>query len=173
MSNPSKAKGTAWETAIVHFLNDRLGHYLPGWKDLPARLRFVNFLDPLNAKRQAQMGAKDVGDIWVYPMLIEAKDVKAAAVPAWIRQARAEGANAGFDLYCVVHKSRGANTGRAAVHFDVRTWTRIRIQLGVPAREFWYLHGFTCTARGLDTSTWRFTTDLEQLALIIRNLRAA
>ncbi|MFJ4529076.1 hypothetical protein [Streptomyces nigrescens] len=173
MANPNKAKGTSWETSTTHYLNDRLGLYKPNWKDLPAAQRFVDFLSPLNVKRQAQTGAKDVGDLWAWPFVIECKDVKSAAIPAWLRQAKAETENAGFPYGVVVHKTRSANAGRAAVHFDVRTWTRTRLQLGLPAREFWYLHGFTCTARGLDTSTWRFTTDLEQFALILRNVRNA
>jgi hypothetical protein len=171
MANPNKARGTSWESAIVHYLNDELGHYKPDWRQLPGMQRHVNFLDPLNVRRQVQMGARDIGDVLAWPFIIEAKDVKAAAVPAWLRQARVEAVNAGADYGVVVHKTRHASPALGAVHFDVSTWTRVRLELGMTTRDFQELGQFTATVRGRDTSTWRLTTTLGVFAEILRLLR--
>lgn len=52
MSNPQKAKGTRWETAVTNFLKDA----------------------GLFAYKPRQEGFRDVGDIHVPPFVLQAKD---------------------------------------------------------------------------------------------------
>lgn len=87
MSNPSKTKGTAWESAIVAFLISR------GW---------------VHAERRALAGNTDKGDITGLPgVMIEAKCCKTITVPAWIDEAEAEKRNAGAAVGVVWWKRRG------------------------------------------------------------------
>ncbi|MFM9629543.1 hypothetical protein ACKI10_18185 [Streptomyces galilaeus] len=125
MANPSKARGTAWESAIRDFTNAFLGLYKDDWRDLPASQRFLNMLDWRNVRRQAQEGAKDVGDLHAWPFILEAKDVKSPAVPTWLRQAEAEAVNAGFPYGVVIHKTRGKGPGMARVHISDATYCRL------------------------------------------------
>jgi len=104
VTNPSKARGTRWESAICAFLNGALDY------SHPADWRLV--------KRAAQTGARDVGDIHCWPFILEAKDVKSPSVPAWLRQADTEATNAGFPYGVVVHKTRGKGPALARVHID-------------------------------------------------------
>lgn len=127
MANPSKARGTAWESAIRDFTNAFLGLYKDGWRDLPASQRFLNMLDWRNVRRQAQEGAKDVGDLHAWPFILEAKDVKSPAVPTWLRQAEAEAVNAGFPYGVVIHKVRGKGPGMARVHITAETYDRLMV----------------------------------------------
>ncbi|MFM9649981.1 hypothetical protein ACKI1S_28010 [Streptomyces galilaeus] len=131
MANPSKARGTAWESAIRDFTNAFLGLYKDDWRDLPASQRFLNMLDWRNVKRQAQEGAKDVGDLHAWPFILEAKDVKSPAVPTWLRQAEAEAVNAGFPYGVVIHKTRGKGPGMARVHISDAAYCRLLDTEGV------------------------------------------
>lgn len=54
MSNPQKAKGTKWETAVTRFLQD----------------------SGLVAYKPRQAGREDIGDIHVPPFVLQAKDWK-------------------------------------------------------------------------------------------------
>ncbi|QDH92138.1 RusA-like Holliday junction resolvase [Streptomyces phage Dubu] len=111
MANPSKARGTRWESAIRDYLNGVLEYRHPtDW-------RLV--------KRQAQEGAKDVGDLHAWPFVLEAKDVKSPAVPTWLRQADAEAVNAGFPFGVVIHKVRGKGPALARVHISEATFQRL------------------------------------------------
>jgi len=166
VANPNKAKGTAWESAVRDYLNWALGLTDNDGK-------FLDLLNPLNIKRQAQEGAKDVGDLHAWPFILENKDVKAPAVPAWLRQARVEAANAGFPYGVVVHKTRGENVRRGKVHFDVRTWTRVRLALRLSAIEMEARYAFALSARGLDSSRWYFTTDVQQFGFVLDDVRGA
>ncbi|MFE1425383.1 hypothetical protein ACFW6C_07425 [Streptomyces fungicidicus] len=176
MANPSKARGTAWESAIRDYLNERLGLYWPDWRERKRNgmTQWVNPMDPANIKRQAQEGAKDVGDLHAWPFVLEAKDVKNPAVPTWMRQARVEAFNAAFPYYVVVHKYRNANVRFGRVHMDVRTFTAVRQHLGLTSREMWEAFSFTLSKplRGLDTSRWYFTTNLWHFAALLRAVRA-
>ncbi|MFD3573826.1 hypothetical protein [Streptomyces sp. NPDC058644] len=111
MSNPSKARGTRWESAIRAYLNGALEY------SHPTDWRMV--------KRQAQEGAKDVGDLHAWPFILEAKDVKSPAVPTWLRQAEAEAVNAGFPYGVVIHKVRGKGPALARVHITADTFQRL------------------------------------------------
>lgn len=87
MSNPSKAKGTAWESAIVAYLRDR------GWT---------------YAERRTLNGSKDRGDIAGIPgVVIEAKSTKTVALGAYLDEANTEALNDGANLGAVWLKRRG------------------------------------------------------------------
>jgi hypothetical protein len=177
VANPSKARGTAWESAIRDYLNESLGLYWPDWRERKRNgmTQWRNPMDPANIKRQAQEGAKDVGDLHAWPFVLEAKDVKNPAVPAWMRQARVEAFNAGFPYYVVCHKLRGRHVSHGWVYLDVRTFTAVRLALGMPAREFWDWYGFVDSKplRGIDTSRWYWGTSMAHLAQIIGDVREA
>ena len=128
--NRNKARGTAWESGIRDHLNAELGH-----TDGRGTLR-----DPysaLNVRRPAQEGARDVGDVHAAPFCIEAKNVKARAVPTWLGQAHIEATNAGFPYGVVVEKRHRESVGMGLVHFSVLTWTRVRLSLGLPTRAMY------------------------------------
>jgi hypothetical protein len=82
-----RAKGTAWETAIVGYLRDK------GWT---------------HAERRALGGAQDKGDIaGVIGVVIEAKSCKTHDLAGWIDEAAVERDNADADLGVVWFKRRG------------------------------------------------------------------
>jgi hypothetical protein len=172
VANPNKDRGTAWESAVRDYLNDALGLYVDGWKDLPAGVtKFGNPADPLNVKRQAQEGAHDVGDLHAWPFIVECKDVKNPAVPSWLRQGLVEARNAGFPYAVVAHKTRRAAVAVGRVHVDVRTFTRLRLALGWSTRSFATQFGFRLSARGLDTSRWYFTATVGDFAALLKYVR--
>ncbi|MEV0445468.1 hypothetical protein AB0I84_08085 [Streptomyces spectabilis] len=164
MANPNKARGTAWESAVRDYLNRFLGL-------VDETGAFHNALSGENVRRAAQEGARDVGDIHAAPFIIEAKDVKSPAVPTWLRQADIEARHAGFPYGLVVHKMRRAHVRHGRVHMSVRTWTRVRLALGMPASEFAALYGWTPSLRGLDTSRWYFTCSLWDLGHLLADYR--
>ncbi|GGV54285.1 hypothetical protein [Streptomyces spectabilis] len=165
MANPNKRRGTAWESAIRDYLNWYLGL-------VDETGAFRNPLSGENIRRAAQEGAKDVGDIHAAPFIIEAKDVKSPAVPTWLRQADVEARHAGFPYGVVVHKVRRAAVWNGRVHMSVRTWTRVRLALGMPAVEFAAAYGWTTSLRGLDTSRWYMTTTVWDLGRLLADYRS-
>jgi hypothetical protein len=86
--NPPRKKGTAWETAVVSFLASC----------------------GLLARRKAQSGSKDEGDIELEgvlrDVLIEAKNTKGASLAEWVDEACAEALNAGARVAVVWHHRR-------------------------------------------------------------------
>lgn len=173
VANPNKARGTAWESAVRDHLNDALGLYVDGWQDLPAGLtKFRNPADPLNVKRQAQEGSYDVGDLHAWPFVVECKDVKNPAVPTWLRQGLVEAKNAGFPYAVVVHKTRRLGTRSGRVHVDVRTFTRLRIALGLTSRQMVSVYDFGWSFRGLDSGRWYLSTTVDMFAYILAVVRA-
>ena len=114
MANPAKARGTAWETAVVRYLRD---HGLPG------------------ARRSAQHGAKDVGDIALEPFVLECKDHATLALSEWVRQAKREASNAGADYGVVVAKRRRASVADAYVVMDLETFARLVAAFGAALRD--------------------------------------
>lgn len=107
MSNPSKAKGTAWESALVGYLLGR----------------------GLEARRKVQTGRKDEGDIAIqdFPWLVlEAKNEKAIRLAAYVDQANAEATHAGAEVGVAVVKRRGvASPGSAYAVMDLDTLLKI------------------------------------------------
>ncbi|WP_327073342.1 hypothetical protein OG196_15240 [Kitasatospora purpeofusca] len=129
--------------------------------------------DPGNVRRPAQEGRLDVGDLHAVPVIVEAKDVINSAIPTWLRQARTEAVNAGFPYGLVAAKERRAAVARGKVHADIRTWTRIRLDLGLDTATMRDRYGWRPVIRGLDTGRWYLSTDVGHLAVLIRDLRDA
>ncbi|WP_186783688.1 hypothetical protein [Streptomyces sp. CBG33] len=109
MANPSKAKGTAFETAVVTYL--RTHH------------------DP-SVHRNVQMGAKDIGDIDGYHLhAVEAKAEKTITLADYVAQANREAINAGKPYGCAVVKRRMKGTADAYVVRDLATDVRLMNRL--------------------------------------------
>ncbi|GAA1064721.1 hypothetical protein ACFRNT_11350 [Streptomyces sp. NPDC056697] len=110
MANPSKARGTAWESTWTAFLRE---HHNP------------------RAHRNVQMGAKDIGDVdGFYLHAAELKAEKTIRLPEYIAQANREAVNAGQPFGVAVVKRVRANVS-AAYHVrdaatDVRLVNRLR-----------------------------------------------
>lgn len=82
----SRQKGTRAETAVVDYLKASGFPY---------------------AERRALHGNTDKGDIAGIPgVVIEVKNCETTALAAWVDEARTEAANAGCDVFMVVHKRR-------------------------------------------------------------------
>jgi hypothetical protein len=109
VSNPSKARGTAWESLIVAYLRE---HHNPA------------------AHRNVQMGSKDIGDIsGLYLHALEAKAERTITLPEYIKQANREAVNAGEPFGCAVVKKRGGNVKDGYVVRDVATDVRLMNRL--------------------------------------------
>lgn len=105
MSNPAKAKGTAWESLIVGYLRD---HHNPG------------------AHRNVQMGAKDIGDVAGYYLhALEAKAEKSITLSDYIAQANREAIHAGQPYGCAVVKRRMKGVADGYVVRDLATDVRL------------------------------------------------
>lgn len=90
----SKAKGTAWETAIVNHLRT---HGAP------------------HAERRALGGSQDRGDIAGIPgVVIEAKSAARIDLATWIDEVTKEQANDGAQVGVVLAKRRGKTSPDAA-----------------------------------------------------------
>lgn len=95
MSNPSKRKGTSFETDVVDYLRS---HGFPF------------------AERRALRGSKDCGDIaGVIGWVLECKAVNAMALGEWMTEAHKEAINDRSCRYAVIHKRRGRNVREAYV----------------------------------------------------------
>jgi len=87
MVNPSKRRGTGWESDIVVYLK------LHGWR---------------YAERRALNGSQDRGDVAGIPgVVIEAKNVKAITLSAFIDEATHEAKNDGAGIGVAWIKRRG------------------------------------------------------------------
>lgn len=106
MTNPSKAKGTAFESALV------------------AHIEAAGF----PARRVALAGAADQGDIHVHDgdgdlHVLEAKNRRGYAVAEAVDQAKAEAANAGSVFPVAVLKRNGVgDVGRSFVVMELDDW---------------------------------------------------
>ena len=86
MTNPQKAKGSAYERLIRNYLNEAgfsVDHTRAGWKD-------------------------DRGDLHgIHGVTFECKNQQRMALGTWMGELLSECANAGTTLGVVVHKKRG------------------------------------------------------------------
>ncbi|MDH6625777.1 glycosylphosphatidylinositol transamidase (GPIT) subunit GPI8 [Streptomyces sp. LBL] len=104
-SNPSKAKGTAWESDIVGYLRE---HHNSG------------------VHRNVQTGARDIGDVAGYYLhALEAKAEKTITLADYIAQANREAVHAGQPFGCAVVKRRMKGVADGYVVRDVRTDVRL------------------------------------------------
>ncbi|MFI2212997.1 hypothetical protein [Streptomyces sp. NPDC020141] len=109
MANPSKDKGTKWESAVVAYLRE---HHNP------------------TAHRNVQMGRLDIGDISGYYLhAVEAKAERTITLADYIRQANREAIHAGAPFGCAMVKRRNAGVADAYVVRDVRTDVRLMNRL--------------------------------------------
>ncbi|MEU7039811.1 hypothetical protein AB0A77_01980 [Streptomyces varsoviensis] len=128
LANPSKAKGTAWETAWTAYLRE---------------------IHNPSAHRNVQMGAKDIGDVsGFYLHAAELKAEKTIRLPEYIAQANREAIHADQPFGVAVVKRVRAHVS-AAYHVrdaatDVRLVNRLRdaeglLQRHAPA-DVWKAH---------------------------------
>lgn len=109
MSNPAKAKGTAWESLIVGYLREHHND---------------------DARRNVQMGRFDIGDIAGYYLhALEAKAEKTITLSDYVAQANREAVNAGQPFGCAVVKRRMKGVADGYVVRDVRTDVRLMTRL--------------------------------------------
>ena len=106
MTNRSKAKGTAWESAIIAYLR------LRGWP---------------YAERRALNGAIDKGDVAGIPgVVIEAKNAKTINLACWLDEATLEADNDHAAVGVVWFKRRGhINADHGYVLMDGDTFTHL------------------------------------------------
>ena len=127
MSNPNKAKGTAHERAVQHYINEELDQYRPDWRE--AESPWQDPRDPNNVTRPAQTGARDVGDLHAWPFVLECKAEKAMRLPAYIAQANQEALNAGFPYAVAVVKAPRKPVSASYVVMDLETFSRVLYEL--------------------------------------------
>jgi hypothetical protein len=106
VANPSKQKGTAWETSVVNWLRSN-GHPY--------------------AERRTLAGSADKGDISGVPgVVLEAKNCRQITLAAWCDELEVEMGNAGVDLGAVVIKRRGTtDVGRAYAVMPMNVFVRL------------------------------------------------
>ena len=106
MTNPSKAKGTAWETAVVTWLRANGFPY---------------------AERRTLAGANDKGDVSGVPgVVLECKATKTITLSTFVDELLVEMANAQADIGAVVIKRRGTtDVGRAYAVMPMDVFVRL------------------------------------------------
>src|SRR5690348_4128190 len=111
MANPSKARGTAFESAIVDYLR------LNGWP---------------HAERRALSGGKDRGDVaGIAGVCIEAKSVAKIELGRFLSEAVAEKANANARVGVAWVKRRGkASAGDAYVLMSGEQFVQLLAEAG-------------------------------------------
>lgn len=104
MTNTNKARGTAFETAVVNYLREH------GYPD---------------AERRALHGKHDRGDLIGVPWAVECKNHSRLDLAGWVAQARAEAVNAGAPVGVVVHKARGRGVADSYVTLTLADFVRL------------------------------------------------
>lgn len=106
MTNQSKAKGTAAETAVVTFLNNEGRPYV---------------------ERRTLSGQNDRGDIAGIPgVVIEVKNEKSFKLSEWLKEAHVERDNDNAEVGVVWHKKRGTtDAGQWYVTMDGETFAAL------------------------------------------------
>ncbi len=104
MTNPSKAKGTRFETDVLRYLQE----------------------SEITARRNAPSGAKDVGDIRVGDTFtLEAKACARIELAAFVDEANVEAHHAGTPYGAAVVKRRRKGVGDAFVVMDLTTFSNL------------------------------------------------
>lgn len=103
--NPSKRKGTAFETLVVRWLQDNGFPF---------------------AERRALAGSYDKGDIAGVPgIALECKATKAFTPSEFVDEANIEAHNAGVPTGVAIVKRRGKGAGDAYVLMDLETFVEL------------------------------------------------
>lgn len=102
--NRNKARGTAWETRVVKFLQANGFPY---------------------AERRALSGALDKGDINVPGVVWECKNAKSIDLAGWVDEMVKEKDNAGVDIGVVVFPRRNHATERAYAVLELRDFVAL------------------------------------------------
>ena len=114
-ANPSKARGTRWESEVVKYLRPN---------GFPA------------ARRNVQTGSKDIGDIGGVPYFaLEAKDTQKHTLSDFVKQANREAENAGVPWGAAVIKKRHHPTAEAYVVMDLATFAEVALFAALFATE--------------------------------------
>ncbi len=110
MANPSKVRGTRFESAIVDFLLPFFPH----------------------AERRTLNGAKDKGDIAGIPgVVIESKSANRLQLAEWLKEAQAEATNANARIGVVwAHRKGKASAGDGYVLMDGHTFAYLLKEAG-------------------------------------------
>lgn len=104
-ANPSKARGTAWESTWTNYIRE---HHNP------------------DAHRNVQMGRLDIGDVDGYYLhASELKAEKTITLSDYVTQANREAVNAHQPYGCAVVKKRSAGVAAGYVVRDVATDVRL------------------------------------------------
>lgn len=101
MTNPPKAKGTAFETAVVRYLNSR----------------------GIPCERRALQGINDKGDVAGIPgWVLECKNHRSIALASWASEAERERLQASEFYWAVVHKRYRRGTDESYVTIPLSTF---------------------------------------------------
>ena len=104
MANPSKEKGTRWESAVAKYLQSK---GFPVW-------------------RMAQTGAEDEGDLGGLPSwAFECRDRAKMDLSKNVRDANSRALHKGSEFGVTVMKKRNSSVAEAYVAMDLETFTRI------------------------------------------------
>lgn len=119
MSAANKAKGSKWEADIENYANE----------------------EGLKARRLPRAGAKDIGDVAIelrngHVLVVEAKNVKAANMAEFLRQADVEADNYEdkYKVACyplVIVKARNQHTRKARVTMELEELVNMLHGLGL------------------------------------------
>lgn len=111
MSNPSKQKGTAAETAVVKYFKEN------GFAQV---------------ERRALQGSLDKGDIsGIEDVCLEIKDHKTMSLSGWLKELEVEMKNSQALTGAVIHKKRGTlNVGEWYATMPVEVYTNLLIEAG-------------------------------------------
>jgi len=105
VTTANQAKGAAWERDIRTYLTETLGRHV--------------------VRRPRNEGFKDVGDIHVSPFVLQAKNVAAITLSAFVEAAEAQAVNADEPFGVAVVKRRGKGAADGYVVMSLRTFRRV------------------------------------------------
>lgn len=107
----SKQKGTAWETAVVRYLQEH-GH---------------------EVERRALGGVNDKGDIaGLKNWTLECKDEKSISLSTYMNEAETEAINAGTEFFAAIVKRRMKGVSEGYVVLPLRVFVNVLFWMTIP-----------------------------------------